>query len=59
MEGQGWNPGDDSSIAHVLEMDTDFVERLEGLQRGTVSEEAAVVGGDVQTGVAFSDGVRP
>ena len=34
-------------------MSADFVQHLEGVQRRVGGEEAAVVGGDVQAGIAF------
>ena len=45
-------------IAQVLEMGADLVRHLEGVQRRIGGEEAAVVGGDVQAGVALVDGAE-
>ena len=45
-------------IAEVLEMGADLVRHLEGVQRRIEGEEAAVVGGDVQAGVAFVNGAE-
>ena len=40
-------------VAEFLEMGADFVGDLERVQRGVGGEKPAVVGGDVQAGVAF------
>jgi hypothetical protein len=45
-------------IAEVLEIGTDFVRHLEGVQRRIGGKEAAVVGGDVQAGIAFVNGAE-
>ena len=45
-------------IAEVLGMGADTVRHLEGVQRRIGGEEAAVVGGDIQTGVAFVNGAE-
>ena len=45
-------------IAEVLEMGADLVRHLEGVQRRIGGEEAAVVGGDVQAGIAFVNGAE-
>jgi len=45
-------------LAEFLEMGADFVRDLEGVQPGVGGEEAAVVGGDVQAGVAFVNGAE-
>ncbi len=45
-------------IAEVLEMGADLVRHLEGVQRRVGGEEAAVVGGDVQAGIAFINGAE-
>ncbi len=45
-------------IAEVFEIGADFVRHLEGVQRWIGGEEAAVVGGDVQAGVAFVNGAE-
>ena len=39
-------------------MGADFVRHLEGIQRWIGGEEAAIVGGDVQAGIAFVNGVE-
>ena len=45
-------------ITEVLEMGADFVGNLEAVQTLIQGEEAAVVGGDVQAGVAFVNGAE-
>jgi TctA family transporter len=45
-------------VAELLEMGADPVWDLEGVQRRIGSEEAAVVSGDVQAGVAFVNGAE-
>ncbi len=45
-------------IAEVLEMGADLVWHLEGVQRRIQGEEAAIVGGDVQSDIAFVNGAE-
>ena len=45
-------------IAEVFEIGADLVGHLEGVQRRVGGEEAAVVSGDVQSGVAFVNGAE-
>ena len=45
-------------VAQFLEMGADLVRHLEGVQGRIGGEEAAVVGGDVQAGVAFVNGAE-
>jgi hypothetical protein len=40
-------------VAQFLEMRANFVRHLEGVQRRVGGEEAAIVGRDVQAGIAF------
>jgi len=44
--------------SEFLEMGADLVGHLEGVQRRIAGEEATVVGGDVQAGVAFVNGAE-
>ena len=45
-------------VAQFLEMGADLVRHLEGVQGGIEGEEAAVIGGDIQSGVAFVNGAE-
>src|ERR1019366_330496 len=45
-------------IAEVLEIGADLIGYLEGVQTLIQGEEAAVVGGDVQAGIAFVNGAE-
>src|ERR1022692_4212312 len=45
-------------IAEVLEMGADLIRHLEAVQTLIQGEEAAVVGGDVQAGIAFVNGAE-
>ena len=45
-------------VAEVLELGADLVQHLEGVQGRIEGEEASVVGGDVQAGVAFVNGAE-
>src|ERR1039457_5537383 len=45
-------------IAEVLEMSADLIRHLETVQTLIQGEEAAVVGGNVQAGVAFVNGAE-
>jgi hypothetical protein len=45
-------------IAEVLEIGADFVRDLEAVQTLIQGEEAAIVGGDVQAGIAFVNGAE-
>ena len=45
-------------IAEVLEMGADLVRHLEAVQTLIQDEEAAVVGGDVEAGIAFVNGAE-
>ena len=45
-------------IAEVLEIGADFIGYLEGVQTLIQGEEAAIVGGDVQAGIAFVNGAE-
>jgi hypothetical protein len=45
-------------IAEVLGMGTDLVRYLEGVQRRVEGEEAAIVSGNVQAGIALINGAK-
>ena len=45
-------------FADLPEMGADLVRHLEGVQRRIGGEQAAVVGGDIQAGIAFVNGAE-